>query len=122
MKKTLIFLIFIVLNTNPSFSQEVDCEDLLEYIETNGVYKTSLSNLTLNSSWLYKVTAYEYDYKIYVIAKIKRNEYDYYPKSYVFCSIPAQNWSNFKYGNYNDSDSYGERFHKYIKDYQCNCY
>ncbi|WP_320418779.1 hypothetical protein [Tenacibaculum sp. IB213877] len=115
-------MIFIILSINLSFSQEVDCEDLLEYIETNGSYKTSLSNYTLNSSWLYEVTAYEYDFEIYVIAKIKRNEYDYSPRSYIFCGIPSENWSDFQYGGYSDSDSYGDRFHKYIKDYQCTCY
>lgn len=121
MKKT--FLIFILLSINLSFSQQVNCEDLQEFIKSKGYYKTSLANYTLNSSWLYEVTAYEYDFKIYVIAKIKRNEYDYSPRSYVFCEIPPQNWNNFQYGrNYNDLETYGERFHKYIKNYQCNCY
>ncbi|TYP99014.1 hypothetical protein C7447_102332 [Tenacibaculum adriaticum] len=114
-------IIFLMLSVNFSFSQEVNCEDLQEFIKTKGYYKTSLANYTLGSSWLYEVTAYEYDYKIYVIAKIKRNEYDYSPKAYVYCGIPSQNWNNFQYGDYNDSDSYGERFHEYIKDYECNC-
>jgi hypothetical protein len=75
----------------------------------------------MNSSWLNKVTAYSYNYKIYVIAEIKKNDYDFNPKSYIFCVIPSMNWQNFQFGGYNDSPSYGERFHKYIFDYKCNC-
>ena len=117
-----IGVILLILNFHFSFSQDISCPDLQEFIEDNRYYKSSISNYTLNSSWLYEVTAYEYEYKIYVIAKIKRNEYDYSSKSYVFCGIPSQNWSNFRYKGYGEPDSYGERFHKYIIDYQCNCY
>lgn len=120
MKK--MFLILALLCFNLNFSQEVSCNDLLKFIQDNGYYKTSISSYTLNSSWLYKVTAYNYDYKIYVIAEIKENEYSYSTNTYIFCGIPLQNWSNFQYGGYGDSNSYGERFHKYIFDYKCNCY
>lgn len=43
-------------------------------------------------------------------------------KRIFFCGIPIMNWSNFRFGGYGDSKSYGERFHKYIIDYKCNCY
>ena len=103
-------------------AQEVSCTDLQDFIEDYGYEKASLSSYTLNSSWLYKVTAYTYEYKIYVIAEIKTNQYSYSTNSYVFCGIPSQNWQYFQYGGYGDSNSYGERFHKYIFNYQCNCY
>jgi len=117
-----IFFLLILLYVHIGSAQEVSCENLLEFIESEGYRKGSLSSYTLNSSWLYKVTAYEYDYRIYVVAEIKRNEYSFSTNTYIFCGIPSQNWSNFRYGSYGDSNSYGERFHKYIIDYVCNCY
>ncbi|MEL0643317.1 hypothetical protein V6251_02915 [Olleya sp. Ti.3.14] len=98
------------------------CDDLLSFIENNGYSKGSLSNYTLDSDWLYQVKAYDYEYKIYVVAKIKKSEYSYQTNTYIFCGIPSTNWSNFKNGGYGDSNSYGERFHKYIIDYKCDCY
>lgn len=117
------FLIFLFsLSFFISFSQEISCNDLLDFIVEKGYNKGTISNYTLDSSWLYKVTAYEYDYKIYVVAEIKPNEYSYQTETYIFCGIPIMNWSNFRFGGYGDSKSYGERFHKYIIDYKCNCY
>ncbi|WP_109300896.1 hypothetical protein [Aquimarina sp. AU474] len=103
-------------------AQQVSCDDLIDFIEMNGYYTSSIGSYTLDSSWLYKVTAYTYQYKTFVIAEIKKNEYSYVTNTYIFCGIPSSNWSNFQYSGYYDSDSYGERFHKYIMDYKCNCY
>ncbi|WP_281631839.1 hypothetical protein [Flavobacterium luteolum] len=102
-------------------SQEVSCQALYEYIIDKGYQKASLSNYILDSSWLYKVTAYEYNYKTYVIAEIKENEYSYKTSTYIFCGISNMNWNYFQFGDYNDSNSYGERFHKYIFNYKCDC-
>lgn len=122
MKKFLIIFIF-TLSFFEVKSQEISCEKLKNFIEKEGRYVSSLSSYTLNSSWLYKVTCYSYEMNYYVIAEIKKSEYSYQTKSYVFCGIPYSNWSNFKNGyNYSDSRTYGERFHAYIIDYQCNCY
>jgi hypothetical protein len=121
MKKLLFALTIIFFLNQKSFSQNVGCNDLADYIVQNGVLHASLGNYTLNSSWLYEVKAYMYDYKIFVIAKIKKSEYDYRTSSYIFCSIPSQNWINFEYGGPGDSESYGERFHQYIMNYTCNC-
>lgn len=120
MKK--IILMALMLISFNSFSQEVSCKELLDFIKSKGSYVSSVGNYTMDSSWLYEVTAYSYESKYYVVAKIKENEYSYTTKSYIFCGIPYTNWSNFYYGGYSESKSYGERFHKYIKDYQCNCY
>jgi len=120
MKKIILTIIFFAFINN-SYSQEINCNDLLNFIVKKGYLKGTLSSYILDSSWLYKVTAYEYDYKTYVIAEIKKNEYSYQTSTYIFCGIPNMNWSNFQYGSYGDPDSYGERFHKYIIDYKCNC-
>ncbi len=99
----------------------VSCQDLYNYILENGYKKATIESYVMQSSWLYKVTAYEYDYKTYVVAEIKENEYSYRTNSYIFCSIPNLNWRCFQIGSYGDSNSYGERFHKYIFNYKCNC-
>ncbi len=75
----------------------------------------------MDSSWLVKVEYYQVDYDGgLVIAYIKKNDYDFKGKPYIFCGISSQRWSAFKteglYG------SYGEAFHKYIMDYTCDCY
>lgn len=102
-------------------TQTISCDELYNFIVENGYKKTTIHRYVMNSSWLNKVTAYSYNYKLYVVAEIKKNDFDFNPKSYIFCLIPSQNWFNFQYGAYRDSDSYGERFHKYIMDYKCNC-
>jgi hypothetical protein len=98
-----------------------DCEDLLKFIKDKGYSKGTISSYTLDSDWLNEVKAYSYDYKVYVIAKIKKSKNSYQTNTYIFCGIPSTNWSNFKNGSYGSSDSYGERFHEYIFDYKCDC-
>jgi hypothetical protein len=116
------FFTILLVGCSLSLSaQTVSCEKLMDFIETKGMYYSSVSSYTLDSSWLTKVTLYSYDMNYYVIANIKANEYSYTSKPYIFCGIPFRNWLNFKNGGYGDSDSYGERFHKYIFNYQCDC-
>jgi len=121
MKKKAIIAVFSLIGFI-TYSQDVSCDDLKNFIKKEAYYKSSMSSYTLNSDWLYKVTAYTYEYKVYVVAEIKASKYSYQTNEYVFCGIPSQNWTNFQYGGYGDSESYGERFHKYIFDYQCDCY
>ena len=113
-----IFLFVFSLNLS---AQSVSCEELLNYIETKGMYNSSVSSYTLDSSWLTKVTLYSYEMNYFVVANIKANEYSYTSKPYIFCGIPYSNWLRFYSGGYGDTDSYGERFHKYIFDYKCDC-
>jgi len=121
MKKIFIVIGLMFLCSKAVYSQTVACNDLLDFIVEKGYKQATLQNYILSSSWLYKVTAYSYEYKIYVVAEIKENEYSYQVKTYIFCGIPNMNWQNFQYGRYGDPASYGERFHKYIIDYQCKC-
>jgi len=113
--------IVLVLCSTMSIAQTVSCNDLIQFLEKEGYHSGSVNAFEMNSSWLRKVTAYTYDYKIYVVAEIKRNEYSIQTTKYVFCGVPSMNWQDFRFKGYRDSDSYGERFHKYIMDYQCNC-
>lgn len=116
-----IFILFLLMNVGNIVAQDVSCEDLTAFVIDKGYLKASLANYTLNSEWLYEVKAYTYEYIIYVVAKIKPNQYSYQTKTYVFCGIPSQNWTKFQYGGYGESTSYGERFHKFIIDYVCDC-
>jgi len=110
-----------ILWTTVSVAQTVTCDELIEFIEKEGYHSGSVSNFEMNSSWLYKVTAYTYDYRLYIIAEVKRNEYSTQTTQYVFCGVPSMNWQNFRFKGYGDSDAYGKRFHKYILEYQCAC-
>lgn len=120
MKKILILLL-LALSVSQSFSQKVDCDDLFNFVIQNGYKKATIPGYLMDSEWLSKVTAYTYEYKIYVVAEIKENQYSYKTTSYIFCNVPSTNWMSFQVGGYGDSNSYGERFHKYIMDYKCNC-
>ena len=103
-------------------AQNVSCAELMDFVEDKGVKNGSMSAISLQSSWLHEVTAYSYKMKIYVVAKIKENEYSLSTSSYVFCGIPNRNWQNFKSWNISGDDNYGKKFHEYIMPYTCNCY
>jgi hypothetical protein len=119
--KKLSLIIFLLFNMN-GFSQGISCDELLNFVKTKGSYVGAVNGISLDSSWLKDVTAYGYDGDYYVVAKIKKDKYSYSTSTYVFCGIPQTNWFRFRNGSYGDSSSYGERFHKYIIDYKCNCY
>lgn len=94
------------------------CEDLLVLIQEHGNELRSVSSYRLDSEWLKSVSLYSYDEKLFVEAEIFDNTSRIFATSYIFCDIPEDNWNSFSRGY---SDSYGERFHKYIIDYVCNC-
>ena len=105
----------------PLFAQTVPCKDLEKFIINNGYSKGSVDNWTLSSSWLKKVAAYSYDNKLFVVAEIKEDDFGFNTRTYIFCNIPTENWDRFRYGIFDPGKSFGERFHKYIFDYKCNC-
>lgn len=115
----LILMLFIFpISIN---AQNYSCDEIMKFIKSNGSKKGSVSSIQLmNSSWLREVNAYSYDGEIFVIAKIKTSDYDIWGKEYIFCGIPSKNWSSFSGYNFGN-ETYGEKFHKYIIDYVCNC-
>lgn len=117
LKVTMAFL----LCANFIFAQTISCDDLYNYVIKNGFKKSTIYNYTLNSTWLKEVTAYSLEGKIYVVAKIKKDEYGFSTSNYIFCGVPEMNWLNFEYPKYGDDSTYGERFHQLIRDYECNC-
>ncbi|WP_027127300.1 hypothetical protein [Gelidibacter mesophilus] len=119
--KIFTFFVLSLISLN-SFGQDVKCNDLIDYVVKKGTYKNSVFPIQLISSdWLNKVEAYSIENKIIVIAEIKNDELFSTNKKYIFCGIPTENWNAF-YVGLNDLDkSFGERFHKYIFDYKCDC-
>lgn len=127
MNKYLLILLIVCCLPVISFSQTISCEDLLEYVEDEGRSEGEVSSFTLalaldkGSSWLKEVKGYSVENTIVVVAEIKRDDFGFSTDKYVFCGVPSSNWRNFK-SAFTDSDmSYGEKFHKYIMDYKCNC-
>ena len=122
MKRILLTIIFTLAFIGAK-AQDVSCEDLKNFIKQKGYKQEEVISLTLDSSWLHNVVLYKYENKYYVIAEIKKDDFGFSTKSYVFCNIPYSNWTNF-HSLYviSSNTTYGERFHKYIKDYICNCY
>lgn len=106
-----------------SFAQSVSCEDLMRYVQQEGYNKGTVNTVQLiSSSWLSEVKCYSIDNTLVVIAEIKRDQWGINKKKYVFCGVPSTKWDAFCFGYYDSGKTYGERFNKYIIDYQCNCY
>ena len=120
MKK--IFYIVFFTFSSLSFSQDISCSELLDFVKQNGYSSGSVDSFTMQSSWLHRVTQYSYDSMNFVVAEIKENEYSFNTKKYIFCGVPSYNWSQFRFGGYGMSNSYGERFHDLIFPYKCDCY
>ncbi len=72
----------------------------------------------IGSSVLTKVEYYLMDGVGFAIVYVKQNNYDIYGKPYIFCGVPLNNWNVFKIDGVS---SWGESYHKYIRDYKCNC-
>ena len=120
--KKIIFFASLIFSIG-IHAQSVSCEDLMDYVTSKGYNFQSVNSYQLyESSWLNSVKAYKVEGRIAVIAEIKRDDVGFFTKKYVFCGISKSRWDYFYYGLYDIGKSYGERFHKYIIDYQCNCY
>lgn len=120
MKKRYLTVLIGCFLTISMVAQDVNCDDLINYVKKEGQYIESVSAIQLlNSAWLREVEAYSIENSIVVIAKIQQDQYT--TKRYIFCGIPRSNWNNFYVGLNDLTRTYGERFHKYIMDYKCNC-
>ncbi len=128
-KFTMIPIVLLLIGGIKLTAQDISCEDLMGLVEDEGYNFDNVGFYQLmNSSWLKDVKAFkiEIDYRdiIFVFAEIKKDEYGFSTKKYVFCNVPQSNWDKFSkpFLNFSDNSTYGERFHKYIIDYVCNCY
>ncbi|SCY36646.1 hypothetical protein SAMN05192588_2508 [Nonlabens sp. Hel1_33_55] len=98
-------------------SQKPYCSELINYAKKN--YDSRDSPTVLMSSMLAKVERYKIDGASVVIAYIKKNDFDFNGTPYIFCDISDERWRAFK--NEAIYGSWGESFHKYIRDYLCDC-
>lgn len=116
MKKALFIILFIIGFNSISFTQNMSSEELCEYIVDN--YRPTEAVNCSNSSVLVKVHYYNIDNDNtgYVIAYIKKNNYDMHGKPYVYCSVPRNAWQYFKVDG---QSSWGSAFNKYITKYGC---
>lgn len=108
-------------NSDISRQRGSDCDELIRLVENKLTRRRTSLPFTLSSSWLYQVEAYDYEGKVIVIAEI-RTEGQLYPKKYIFCNVPVENWNYFEdpwKGGL--SKTYGEKFHEAIIDYKCDC-
>jgi hypothetical protein len=129
MKKIIgIIILYIALKSKVSYCQEITCEELTKYVEKEGYSFEKVNSFQLiESSWLNEVQAYlvnlDDERIIFVIASIKQDKFGFSNKKYIFCNVPKKNWDFFSkpYLTFNTNESYGDRFHKYIRDYECNC-
>ncbi|NVK53838.1 MAG: hypothetical protein HWD85_12955 [Flavobacteriaceae bacterium] len=116
--KAILPLIFIIFLPRLSNGQGISCQEVYEIVTENYDYKDTVT--PIGSSMLTRVTYYTLDGDGFVVANIKRNEYDFRGTPYIFCGISSQRWARFK--NEGMFNSWGESFHAYIRDYTCNCY
>jgi hypothetical protein len=116
-----MFLLITLLSASLK-GQQMSCDDLIDILESEGYNEGTVNTSLVNSSWLKSANAYEYDGRLFVIAEIKSNEFNWSAKEYVFCDVPERNWNSFKNGYLNIGSTPGERFHEYIFEYKCNCY
>ena len=113
-------LIFFLLTLFGLFvtAQTVSCNDLVRYAKSK--VNNPFTVNTVGSSLLAKVEYYPVDYNSgLLIAYIKQNDYDYVGMPYIYCGINSRRWNEFKFEGI--VKSWGEAFHKYIKDYTCDC-
>ena len=104
------------------FSQSLECDDLVTYVERNGSKDWwDLNSIDLiKSEWLDEVKGYKIEDNYVVIANFKKwNGVFWEYKKYIFCGIPERNWEAFKAISFDKT--YGEKFHAYIYNYKCNC-
>ncbi len=124
MKHILITIALTITFGLSGFSQSsISCDDLADGVVKEGKKIGGYSTLQLlNSDWLYKVDGYEYEEIIFVIAEVKRkNSLLQQTDKYIFCGIPKKYWDNFSSLLSDLPMTVGEKFHKYIYNYKCNC-
>lgn len=117
MKKTGLIILASVLNFAEIKAQTISCQELYEVVTENYDNRDAVN--VMMSTMLTKAVYYTVDGNGFVVANIKRNDFDMQGAPYIFCGISSQRWARFKSeGMYG---SWGEAFHKYIRDYICDC-
>ena len=112
----LIVISFLLLGSK-SYTQTISCQELYETVTANN--RPTSSTTCMGSTMLVKAEYYTYQGTGYVVAFIKRNQYDFRGTPYIFCGISSYRWSIFR--SKGTSDSWGKAFHEHIMGNKCNC-
>lgn len=116
--KKLLILLFTIFLVNKSYSQEISCNELFDYVIQNSRPPSVI--YCYNSSMLIKVLRFKVDGIGFVVAYIKQSEYDFIGKPYVYCGVSDVSWLYFQSEGL--IGSWGQSFHRNIKQHKCNCY
>ena len=113
MKKLLLVLLFVPL---VSFGQSISCDDLLDEIKFNEGRSLDIS-CRPNSTAIHCISWYKYNNSFFAIVKFKR-----YGKEYIYggWGYDFDSYNNLKTA-FEESESAGEFFHKYIRNSTINC-
>lgn len=115
--KKILFCILLLLYSSEMIAQSMSCQELFDTVTK--YYDNSDVVSTVGSTMLTKANFYNVQGTGFVVAYLKSNDYDLQGRPYIFCGISTQDWINFK--NEGRSGSWGESFHKYIRENTCNC-
>lgn len=113
---TTLFFLFFTLCIN---AQDISCSELLDIVTSK--YDSKKTAHCYTSTMLIKVNYYKLDGHGFVVAYIKKNDYDFRGTPYVFCGITNSKWNSFTF-DATYGGSWGKSFHKNIIDNTCNCY
>lgn len=92
--KILIVLLTFLSFNNHSNSQTLSCQELFEIVTEN--YDKVDRVTPLSSTMLAKVNYYTLEGTGFVVAYIKKNDFDFQGSPYIFCGISGQRWAKFK--------------------------
>ena len=98
--------------------QTISCQELYETVTNNNRPTSTVT--CMGSTMLVKAEYYTYQRNGYVVAYIKKNQYDFRGTPYIFCGISSFRWSNFRAKGM--TDSWGKAFHEHIMGNKCNCH
>jgi len=98
-------------------AQTMSCQEVYEIVTEQYDSKDTVN--CYMSTMLAKATYYQLEGMGFVVAYIKRNKFDMRGKPYIFCGISSTRWRSFKSGGM--YGSWGKSFHKYIREYTCDC-
>ena len=119
MSKIIVLIVsaFLIAGVE-AYSQTISCQELYETVTKNNRPTSTVT--CMGSTMLVKAEYYTYQRNGYVVAYIKKNQYDFRGTPYIFCGISSYRWSTFRANGM--SGSWGKAFHEHIMDNKCDCY
>jgi len=118
MIRIIVLIVFVFfIGGAETLSQTISCQELYETVTKNN--RPTSSATCMGSTMLAKAEYYTYQGTGYVVAYIKKNQYDFKGTPYIFCGVSSYRWSSFR--SKGMTGSWGTAFHEHIMDNKCNC-